>query len=144
MNGSSTTGRCSGAIDGGGMIRCLQPTTSVLFDGNIPTRIGGEDWASQLLTLQSLKYSGAEVIFDFSATPGYVGIDTIEVVLFNCPSWEISINFFDITDGLRRQYYDNNFVSVTACDTLVKVCTSDNINSSLLILRFSASPDYWV
>ena len=142
VNGSSPTGHCSGAINSSD-IRCLQPTTSVLFDGNIPTLIGSRFyWASQLFTLQAYV---AEVIFDFSATPGYVGIDGIEVVLFNCPPWGISTSYFEIRDGLTNQHYDYYYVNVHACDTLVKVCAPLSTNSSLLSLRFwTNNHRYWV
>ena len=42
--------------------KCEASTSSVLFDGNIPTLTGldGDMWASQLLTLQIRNQSGIE------------------------------------------------------------------------------------
>ena len=69
---------------------CNSPTSSVLFDGNIPTLTGldGDTWASQLMILHQpefghyFNYSS----FDFSNTLDYRRI-RIEVTVFNCPQW---------------------------------------------------------
>ena len=87
VNGSSATGHCSSAttrqVVGGNMLtECHQPTTSVLFDGNIPTLTGldGDMWASQLLTLQAKTQPNVPISFSFPT-----GIRRFEVVMFNCP-----------------------------------------------------------
>ena len=59
INGSSVTGNCSSVTTfssrHNGLSRCDVPTSSVLFDGNIPalTGLDGDMWASRLLTLQT-------------------------------------------------------------------------------------------
>ena len=45
MNGSSSTGNCSNVSMASTMTTCLQPTSSVLFDGHVPTLTGLDlDW----------------------------------------------------------------------------------------------------
>ena len=70
--------------------RCNAPTSSVLFDGNIPTLTGldGNMWASQLLALQLHNQSRIEITSDFRGRPGVV---KVELVIFNCPEWGIAI-----------------------------------------------------
>ena len=70
-------------------LTCITPTSSVLFDGNVPTLTGldGDMWASQLLTTANT----AEITFGFTDTPDYTGVGSVEVVMFNCPEWEISV-----------------------------------------------------
>ena len=84
MNGSYATGGCSSVSTNtiGQLLRCNVPTSSVLFDGNIPTLTGldGDMWASQLLTLQT-NQATREIIFDFTASVFRVG--KIELVMFN-------------------------------------------------------------
>ena len=56
MNGSSNTGNCSNVTAiSDALLRCHSPSTSVLFDGNIPTLTGldGNMWATQLLTFSN-------------------------------------------------------------------------------------------
>ena len=86
VNGSSPTGNCSNVSMDDTMTTCLQPTSSVLFDGRVPTLTGldGDMWASQLLTINTTQ-SLTNVIFDFTDILGYFGIERVEVVMFNCP-----------------------------------------------------------
>ena len=91
VNGSSPTGNCS-RLNDSTMTTCFQPPNSgVLFDGRVPTLTGldGDMWASQPLTINTTQ-SLTNVIFDFTDTPGYVGIQRVEVVMFNCPQWGIA------------------------------------------------------
>ncbi len=85
VNGSSEDGNCSLIVT-----ICNEPTTSVLQDGIIPTLTGldGDMWASQLLTISST----TNITFDFQATQGYAGVERVEVVMFNCPEWGISVD----------------------------------------------------
>ena len=55
INGSSRDGHCLRYSNTETAIHCFTPSTSVLFDGHIPTLTGleGNTWASQLLTLQA-------------------------------------------------------------------------------------------
>ena len=76
--------------------RCDAPTSSVLFDGNVPTLTGldGDMWASQLLTLQllpSTSESRREFIFDFTRTSPSFRVERVELVMFNCPEWGIAV-----------------------------------------------------
>ena len=49
-------------------------------------------WASQLLTVQlTVSHSRAAIHFDFTDTPGYTGVDGVEVFMFNCPQWGIGV-----------------------------------------------------
>ena len=70
--------------------RCNAPNSSVLFAGNPPTLTGLDDdmWASQLLTLM-----GDSVVlnFSFTGTPGYAGVERVELTMFNCPEWGIFV-----------------------------------------------------
>ena len=89
VNGSSSTGRCSNFIRSNTRKNVMTPTSSVLFDGNVPTLTGldGDMWASQLLTINTTANT-AEITFDFTDTPDYTGVGRVEVVMFNCPEWE--------------------------------------------------------
>ena len=72
VNGSSPTGKCSNISMAETRTTCLQPTSSVLLDGRVPTLTGldGDMWASQLLTLQTTR-SFTSVAYDFTNTPGH-------------------------------------------------------------------------
>ena len=88
VNGSSATGHCSSVSSNGATSTCTDPTSSVLFDGVIPTLTGldGDMWASQLLTLQSMR-STVDVFFVMNIPQ----LEGVEVVVFNCPQWGISV-----------------------------------------------------
>ena len=97
----SSTGRCSNFILSTTRLTCTPPTSSFLFDGNVPIRIGldGDIWASQLLTINTTANT-AEITFDLTDTSDYTGVGRVEVVMFNCPEWRISvraINLYDTT-----------------------------------------------
>ena len=82
VNGSSPTGNCFNVSMAGIRTTCLQPTSSVLFDGYVPTLtgLGGDMWASQLLTINTME-SLTNVIFDFTDTPGYDRVERVDVQL---------------------------------------------------------------
>ena len=138
-NGSSRTGFCNRTTTR----ICLEPASSVLFDGVIPTLTGldGDNWARQLLTIRATP--NAFINFDFG---GYAVIDRVEIILFNCPRWgiaasniilyvpnEISSAFSIVTD-----IYLNDIIRIpSSCDSLVKVCMMClNCNRSALGLLF--------
>ncbi len=137
VNGSSEDGNCS-------LIAtriCNEPTTSVLQDGIIPTLTGldGDMWASQLLAISS-----TNITFNFQATPGYVGVERVEVVMFNCPEWGISVDSITL-------YGSTTTISIlaspiiTSCDSLVRVCISRSVSFELLTLSFQlSSASTWV
>ncbi len=89
VNGSSEDGNCN--LTSSERVRCREPTTSVLQDGIIPTLTGldGDMWASQLLTINTTE-SNIDITFNFrNITPSYDGLESVEVVMFNCPEWVI-------------------------------------------------------
>jgi hypothetical protein len=108
VNGSSPNGHCSRERENGMASTqevCFAPSSSVLFDGQIPTLTGlrGDTWASQLLTLRPsvaeadeafgfledhLDYNATVIAVKFSSA---IRLGRVEVVLFNCPQWGISI-----------------------------------------------------
>ena len=133
------------------MTTCLQPTSSVLFDGRVPTLTGldGDMWASQLLTINTTQ-SLTVVTFDFTDTPGYVGIQRVEVVMFNCPQWGIASTTIVLLGATARGQTFNHFAftsvsSLTSCESLVRVCLSGPISRPLIGLQFTLDQDSdWV
>ena len=101
--------------------RCEDPTSSVLFDGNIPTLNGlnGSMWASELLTVQIRQPSGIEIISNFA---GSSGVEIVELVMFNCPEWGIAVERI----GIRRATSPIGAIipTITSCNSLVRVCIS--------------------
>ena len=149
MNGSSATGSCSGPIASSSELsRCDAPNSSVLFDGNIPTLTGldGNMWASQLLTLDLTNMVRREIISDFKETPGYVGVQRVELVLFNCPEYGISVQTIRILSapliGVARVAVTTFTVpTTTSCNSLVKICISHAISAPLISLELSPPTD---
>ena len=148
VNGSSSTGNCSNVSMASTMTTCLQPTSSVLFDGHVPTLTGldSDMWASQLLTIQTTR-SLTNVIFDFTDTPGYDRVERVEVVMFNCPQWGIASIFINIAGATPRDksfhaFASTSVSSLTSCESLVRVCLSVNISQSVIHLQFTHSD--WV
>ncbi len=104
---------------------CNEPTTSVLQDGIIPTLTGldGDMWASHLLTNNRYSHT-TPITFGFEAGPGYVGVQRVEVVMFNCPEWGISVDSITLYGNIK---IGNTLAvispAITSCDSLVRVCT---------------------
>ncbi len=146
VNGSSEDGNCNLTLT-----VCNEPTTSVLQDGIIPTLTGldGDVWASQLLTLTiNTEDSTTDITFDFE---GYVGVERVEVVMFNCPELGISVDtitFYGSTiTTLIGTVLDTISPTITSCDSLVRVCIPRPVGSTLtaLTLRFQlSSASTWV
>ena len=142
MSGSSATGHCSSVSSTGGISLCTDPTSSVLYDGVTPTLTGldGDMWASQLLTLQTTT-TRTFVIFDFTDTPGYVGLSgRLEVVMFNCPDMGISASTIRVSTsssplGSTIPLMGVNIV-ITSCDSLVRVCTPIATTQPSITLEF--------
>ena len=135
------------------MMTCLQPTSSVLFDGHVPTLTGldGDMWASQLLTINTME-SLINVIFDFTDKQGYDRIERVKVVMFNCPQWGIASTTIQL-DGANAKdqpFHIFNLTSVsslTSCESLVRVylCLSRVISRPLIRLQFALDQDSdWV
>ena len=133
------------------MTTCLQPTSSVLFDGRVPTLTGldGHMWAGQLLTMQTTQ-SVNNVIFDFTDTPGYDRVERVEVVMFNCPQWGVASTTIVLRGATARGQPFFNFAltsisSLTSCGSLVRVCLSGPISRPLIGLQFTLDQDSdWV
>ena len=122
--------------------RCDVPTSSVLFDGNIPTLtgLGGDMWASQLLVLQLHNPNRRDIIFDFRGTPNYVGV---ELVMFNCPEWGIAVEVIELqgaTSILGTASPRGSFrPTITSCDSLMRVCIISSLvtTETVTILQFT-------
>ncbi len=144
VNGSSATGRCSSVGSGGFSLTCLDPTSSVLFDGSIPTLTGldGDMWASQLLTIQSFSTS---LLFDFSGT-NFSGVRRVETIVFSCEEFRTSV--LNIKLEANGEMAGNVSPTFTSCDSLVRLCIPTNVSSAQtqLILSFipSAIANGWV
>ena len=129
VNGSSQNGKCSSTSSfNNSHSICEAPTSSVLFDGHIPTLTGldGDTWASQLLALQIRNPFGIEITSDLT---GRSGVKRVELVMFNCPEWEIAV----VTIGIWRATSISTTSrtqagaispTITSCNSLVRVCTS--------------------
>lgn len=108
-------------------------------------------WASQLLTLHATRFT--RIAFDFTNTSGYVGVKRVEVVLFNCPQWGLSIqtirlegstSLFERGESLTIKNLNS---SLTSCELLVRVCLyyQGNPTVSAVTLQFDLAPgSSWV
>ena len=148
VSGSSATGHCSSVSSTGVISNCTDPTSSVLFDGVIPTLTGldGDMWASQLLTLQRRLSSVYHpfVLFDFTDTAGYVALTgRLEVVMFNCPEQEISASAIIVYTSSSPSVNPTPLmvvnIGITSCDSLVKVCTRISTVQPSIALEFVIS-----
>ena len=150
VNGSSPTGNCSNVSMDDTQTACLQPTSSVLFDGRVPTLTGldGDMWASQLLTIQTTR--STTVYFDFTDTPGYDRVERVEVVMFNCPQWGIGTTTIELNGATARgQHFIvldvTSVSSLTSCESLVRVCLSAPVSRPVIGLQFFLDQDSeWV
>ena len=139
-SGSSATGFCSSLEDSGRV--CNAPNISVLFDG-IPTLTGldGDMWARQLLTFNT-SVSSASITFNFTTATDNIGIitytqvETIEVVMFNCPMRGIGThNIAVLAGGILT---DTISIS-TSCNYLVRACVDATLSttSPIITLNFN-------
>ena len=141
VNGSTQDGHCNGTVlVSPGMVECPMPrTNSFLYDGVIPTLTGldGSEWASGLLTLNTSAAS-TRITFNFTNTSRYGGVESVRVIMFNCPQRGIgtsSINILGRTDGSSTDLIFGHIITAmpTSCDSLVSMCTTD-ISTSLRII----------
>ncbi len=145
VNGSSEDGNCS-LVD---TTTCNEPNTSVLQDGIMPTLTGldGDMWASQLLTINTYSPT-TDITFDFEATPSYVGVQRVEVVMFNCPEWGISVDSIILYGSTNKTSIGNIFAiispTITSCDSLVRVCLSGSTLTALTLRFHLSSASTWV
>ena len=138
VNGSSATGHCSNYANAA----CNDPASSVLFDGHIPTLTGLDgdtSWASQLLTIQE---SSILILFDFTDTPNYTGVEAVEVVAFSCIEWGITAREINLAvNPSNRHVVATNFISpdssYRSCEHLVRYCIQGETTHRVLILQFN-------
>ena len=123
-NGSSATGHCSDVtLHLNALSTCSSPASSVLFDGVIPTltALDGNTWARQLMILQRPMFGSSS--FNIYSSFTNARIRRVEVVLFNCPQWDIAVNRIAIRflyPGYSSFTYA--YPTVFSCDSLVIVC----------------------
>ena len=137
LNGSTQDGHCNGAtLVSPGMVECPMPhTNSFLYDGVIPTltELDGSEWASGLLTL-NISAASTRITFNFTNTPAYGGVESVRVVMFNCPQWGIGTSRIAIlgTGGSSADIIIGLILPAmpTSCDSLVSMCTT-NISTTL-------------
>ena len=134
-NGSSAAGAGSNVqlnSDNTRISTCLTPTSSVLFDGVIPTLTALDEnmWASQLMILHrpEFGYNDFRITTDFGDGP--VNIRRVEVTIFNCPQWGTAVEY------IRVDYVATVYTTVFSCDSLLKVCIQVNTSSPQLRLYF--------
>lgn len=121
--------------------------TSVLFDGVIPelTGLDGNEWASQLIVFPSTprqQYALSVVAFYFTGMKDYTGIERVEMAVFNCPEWGISVGSISVqefTNGRGRTLAIRS-TTVTSCDSLVRVCVPVSTNSTVIPIMFHSVP----
>ena len=123
---------------------CEDPTSSVLFDGNIPTLTGldGDMWASQLITVQIRQPSGIEIISDFT---GRSGVERVELVMFNCPEWGVAVQaiiWSASSISSTRTLIGTIRPTITSCNSLVRVCISSLAvtQHDVIYLQFIPAP----
>ncbi len=124
--GSSATGHCSDVSDSGRV--CNTPRSSVLFEG-IPTLTGLDEnmWATQLLTLNTS--TSTSITFNFNEIANYVGVGTIEVVMFSCSMRGIGINSISIRSSDDSPIGTINDIP-QSCEYLVRACISDGFTTT--------------
>ena len=144
VNGSSATGNCASIPSSTSSALCTDPTSSVLFDGHIPTLTGldGDMWASQLLTVQIT--SSTDIFFDFRETPGFTEVERVEIVMFNCPEWGIGVETIQLFEQNVLVLTRVLSIDVTSCDSLVRVCLPYRTTTPAFNLRFLSPDAYWV
>lgn len=102
-----------------------QPKLGILFDGRIPTSIA--DNSTGWLELMYKPFGRVDDLghtfhFDFSAQPDYIGVGSVEFVMFNCDL--SSGGFIFVFDD---SYSHFNVLREYSCNRLVKSCMSFQI-----------------
>ncbi len=76
-----------------------------------------------------------------------MGVERVEVVIFNCPEWGISVDSIALYGSTATTTSNLATVSpnITSCDSLVRVCISGPVILERLTLEFQLSPaSTWV
>ena len=144
VNGSSATGNCTSIPSSTSRTLCTDSTSSVLFDGHIPTLTGldGNMWASQLLTVQIT--SSTDIFFAFHEIPGFTEVERVEIVMFNCPEWGIGVDTIQLFEQNVLVLTRVLSMDATSCDSLVRFCLSYRTTIPALGLRFLSPDTDWV
>ena len=124
INGSSATALCSNfsETDSLDSFQCNTPASSVLFDGKIPPLTlwyldNEPSWAGQLFTAQQNDDRGKyKIHFDFTGQPDYAGVRMMELIVFNCPVWGVSLQA--IADDIGSTHT----AQIESCAYLVTAC----------------------
>ena len=103
-------------------------------------------WASQLLILQGTDQGRRNITFDFTGTPGYAGVERVELVIFHCREWGIAvqtIRLFTASSLSEAASAVGTFIVpiITSCDSLVRICISQNVIRPVIALEFNPPPD---
>lgn len=117
----------------------------LLFDGRIPTLIDleGNFWANKLITIPNSDSEPTELIFDFTVTDiNFQEVDLIELVMFNCPEWNIGSDSVVISGASTvaepRIFTAGSYdIVTTSCEHLVHVCIPAPLGSPVQILTFA-------
>ncbi len=131
-------GHCSYVSDSGRV--CNTPRSSVLFDG-IPTLTGldGDMWATQLLTLNTS--TSSSITFNFNGVANYVGVGTIEVILFTCSVRGIGVTSISLHGDGYSPLGSINHVP-QSCEYLVRAGISDGFTTTDPTLSLNRSDQY--
>ena len=152
-NGSSPTGHCLSYDTITPNAYCHAPATSVLFDGNVPilTGLDGGTWARDLLTLKTeaninLFDSYVSVLFLFHNQRDYSGVERMELALFICPEWGVSVGSVEVNefesenDSVLTTTLAIQSFRTTSCNSLVRVCVKFSTSSTNLQVKFLSVP----
>lgn len=148
VNGSSSNGLCPNIISDEITSNCTTPASSVLFDQHIPTLTGldGGMWASELLTYQTNfnSFFNPDIYCDFGNIPNFIRLERVEIVMFNCPQWGIGVPSVSVLHE-SGTLITSTPITITSCDSLVRVCLRAETTVPFVTLRFGSSPDTdWV
>ena len=120
-----------------------EPNVNQLSDGIVPVLhdIEGENWARELFTHFNDPIAGREMdlIADVSNTFEEL---KIEVVMFNCPQWNIGASSIRYHGSNSRRSPDGRYLGEvnslpTSCDNLVHICLPAISTAQAPIIRLS-------
>ena len=117
-NGSSLNGHCSDVRSSDVKFGCGTPSSSVLFDGEIPTltRLDGDTWASPLMIFQASVTSSYQMTFIFAKST----VRRVEIVALHCPQWGSYISTITVSwSHYTKTVY--NTLGTDICGSLLKI-----------------------
>ena len=143
VNGSSAVGLCGVPFATSDTRTACYDISSVLFDEYVPILLSGDRWASLLLTIHPTTSTTHEIIFNFNDDVLYQHAYEVEVVMFNCPQWGVSAKAISVLEDYEIMNTVN--ITLTSCDSLVRVCVPIETSTRVIGLQFSLPPDSdWV